>query len=111
MNDNEQAEPLRETIVIARGPNVHGHEHQVVAAQADDETKRELASRAAEDEALQRAAASVRRIDGKPDVLGDDGLIHGDPSSISGVPLRGIEDGEGNEEGISTDVSTPAEER
>ena len=72
MSDNGQAEPIRETIVIARGPNVHGHEHQVVAAQADDETKRELAMQAAEEAA--RATS---------------------------VPVRGLEIGEGDEEGIT----------
>jgi hypothetical protein len=74
------SEPLRETIVIARGPNVHGHHHQVVAAQAADDTKRELAMRAAEETAR------------------------------TGVPVRGLEVGEGDEEGI-TDASSPAEER
>ena len=112
MSEDNTADPFRETIHIASGPNIDVHDIQASSAQnANVAAERE--KRQAEDEALVRAAASVRRLDGKPDVRGDDGLVHGDEAVLTDeqraalFPLRGIEAGEGDEEGVSLDAPTP----
>lgn len=84
MSEESPADPFRETIRIARGPNVDGQHAQAVAAQGgasgDEATARERAMSQVEDAALTTQRASA-------------------------VGMQGIEDGEGDEEGIGEGIA------
>lgn len=78
----DKPQDFSQTIEPSHGPNVDGLDHQITSAQNDT-----IAAR----RASEHGAGSVVRLDGQPDVRGEDGLIHGDPSGLSGAPTLAAE--------------------